>query len=88
VPEQFEEVENDKSQSMTNCTILHYSRNNPHDPHEVRDKLSWRRIVNPTDIASSPFGGDWLELPPRPMYTGADLLSQVERSPRLITFDE
>jgi hypothetical protein len=63
LPEQFEEMENDKSQTMKNCTILHYSRRNPRNASEVRDKLSWRRIVNPTDIETSPFGGEWVELP-------------------------
>jgi hypothetical protein len=84
LPEQFEDIERDKSQTITNCKILHYSRRNPDEPAEVRNKLSWRRIVNPTDLESSPFGGQWVELPPRPMYTGSDLLSQAERAPRLI----
>ena len=84
LPEQFEEMENDESQTITNCAILHYSRRNPKSPKEVREKLSWRRIVNPTEVATSPFGGEWVELPPRPAYTGADLLRQAERAPRLI----
>jgi hypothetical protein len=40
--------------------------------------------VNPTDVASSPFGGDWEELPKRPKFTGEQLLAQAERAPRLI----
>ena len=84
LPEQFEEMENDESQTMTNCTVLHYSRRNPKSPKEVREKLSWRRIVNPTEVATSPFGGEWIELPPRPAYTGTDLLRQAQRAPRLI----
>lgn len=85
LPEQFEEVERDKTQSIRNCTILHYSRVNPTDAGDVRDKLSFRRIVNPTDGAASPFGGQWRELPPRPKFTGAELLEQARRkAPRLI----
>jgi broad specificity phosphatase PhoE len=84
LPEQFEAVENDRSQILTNCAILHYSRVNPTEPCDVREKLSFRRMINATDIASSPFGGDWIELPPRPMYSGAELLTQTERAPRLI----
>ena len=43
-------MDNDKAQTMKNCSILHYSRRNPTDAADVREKLSWRRIVNPFDI--------------------------------------
>jgi broad specificity phosphatase PhoE len=84
LPEQFEQAEWDKSQDVKNCAIFHYSRVNPDDPGDVRTKLSFRRLVNPTDVSSSPFGGDWVELPRRPRFTGADLLAQTRRAPRLI----
>ena len=84
LPEQFERVERDKSQDVKNCAIFHYSRVNPSDRNDVRDKLSFRRLVNPTDVASSPLGGDWEELPKRPKFTGEQLLAQAERAPRLI----
>ncbi len=80
LPEQFEEVENDRSQTLKNGSILEYSRQNPADPTDVRDKLNWRRIVHPTDVESSPFAGEWRVLPPRPMYTGADLVKQAEHA--------
>jgi len=69
---------------VKNCAIFHYSRVNPDDPDDVRTKLSFRRLVNPTDVSSSPFGGDWVELPRRPRFTGAELLAQTRRAPRLI----
>jgi broad specificity phosphatase PhoE len=84
LPEQFEEMESDESQSISNCGILHYSRRRPESFADVADKLSWRRMVNPADPDSSPFGGKWVKLPPRPKYTGAELLAQAERAPRLI----
>ena len=54
LPEQFEELERDKSQDVKNCAIFHYSRVNPTDPADVRDRPSFRRLVNPTDEPSSP----------------------------------
>jgi broad specificity phosphatase PhoE len=84
LPEQFEEVEDDPSQDIKNCAIFHYSRVNPADPADVRPKLSFRRLVNPTDVTSSPFGANWVELPPRPKFTGAQLLAQTRRAPRMI----
>ena len=84
LPEQFEEVERDDSQDVKNCAIFHYSRVNPTDAADVRDKLSFRRLVNPTDVPSSPFDAAWVELPRRPKFTGAELLAQTRRAPRLI----
>ena len=84
LPEQFEEMEDDKSQTIKNCSIVQYSRVNPTDPTDKRSKLSWRRMINPTDIASSPFDGEWVELPSRAKYTGRDLLRQAELAPRIL----
>jgi hypothetical protein len=88
LPDQFEQMEQDDNQSIKNCTIVHYSRINPNDPTDVRDKLNWRRMIHPTEIENSPFGGDWVELPSRPLYTSADLLNQAEYAPRLLTSEE
>ncbi len=85
LPEQFEEIDNDKTQSIKNCAIVHYSRVNPVDPNDVRPKLNWRRMINPTDLASSPFNGEWVELLSRPKYTGEDLLKRAELAPHLLT---
>ncbi len=84
LPEQFEEMEEDETQTVKNCTIVHYSRVNPDDPSDVREKLSWRRMIHPTDVENSPFGGRWIELPARPRYTGIELLEQAEYAPRLL----
>lgn len=84
LPEEFEVIERDKAQDVKNCAIFHYSRINPADPADVRDKLSFRRLVNPTDVDSSPFDGQWVELPPRRKFTGAELLAQAERASRLL----
>jgi broad specificity phosphatase PhoE len=84
LPEHFEEMEDDDSQTIKNCTIVHYSRVNPTNKDDVRDRLTWRRMIHPTMVDQSPFGGQWVELPSRPRYTGAELLAQAELAPRLI----
>lgn len=84
LPEEFEVIERDKTQDVKNCAIFHYSRVNPADPEDVRDKLSFRRLVNPTEVGTSPFGGQWVELPPRRRFTGAELLTQAGRADRLL----
>jgi len=50
----------------------------------VREKLRWRRMVYPDAVAESPDGGEWVELPDRRRYSGAELLTQAESAPRLI----
>src|SRR5262245_37868145 len=84
LPEEFERMRRPRPQTLKTGWIVHYSRGNPDDAVDVREKLSWRRIVHPTDLDNSPFGGQWVELGARPKYTGAQLLSQVERAPRLV----
>lgn len=84
LPEEFEMIERDKTQDVKNCAIFHYSRVNPADQADVRDKLSFRRLVNPTDVNSSPFDGQWVELPPRRKFTGAELLAQAGRAARML----
>lgn len=85
LPEDFEEIERDKTQEIRNCAMFHYSRVNPDDERDVRDKLSFCRMVNPTDLASSPHGGAWRSLPQRRKFTGAQLLAQADaRAGRLI----
>ncbi len=84
LPEQFEAMDGDKSQTIKNCAVVHYSRVHPEDPGDVRDKINWRRMINPVDPPRSPFGGEWVELPPRPKYTGAELLAQAAVAPHLL----
>lgn len=84
LPEQFEDVERDTLQTIRNCTIVEYSRCNPDDADDVRDKISWRRITNPVDESKSPFDGRWVKLDARPKFTGADLLKQVKYAPCIL----
>lgn len=85
LPEDFEEIEHDSTQEIKNCSMFHYSRVNPDDPHDIRPKLSFCRMINPTDLASSPYGGKWRTLGHRRKFTGEQLLVQVDsRAQRLI----
>lgn len=84
LPEQFEAMDSDKAQSIKNCCIVHYSRVNPEDSADVREKLTWRRMTDPVMPGRSPFGGAWAELPARPKYSGAQLMEQAEYVSRLL----
>lgn len=84
LPEEWEALDQDKTYSFKNCSVLHYTRVNPHNPDDIRSHLKWRRFINTGDIASSPDGGQWVELRERARHTPAQLLSQVEISPELL----
>lgn len=84
-PEQWEAVDKDPRYTIRNCSVIHYTRINPEDSNDVRDKITWRRMVYPDAIEESPDGGNWVELPARQRFTGQELLEQVEFAPPLIT---
>ena len=84
LPEQWEALDRDARYTIRNCSVTHYSRVNPDDPTDVRDKIHWRRMIYPDAIQESPDGGQWVELPGRQRYTGAELLKQIEFSEPLL----
>ena len=83
-PEEWEELDGNADYTIRNCTLLHYTRVNPDDPTDIRAKLHWRRYIYPDAPELSPDGGQWVELPERRRYSGAELLAQAERSTRLL----
>lgn len=83
LPEEWEEADSDKSQRLTNCSIIWYSRTNPSDSEEVSKSLRWRKIVRPDDIESSPFGGEWVELEGKRWFSGADFEDMISKIPRI-----
>ncbi len=82
-PEEWEKIDADRDYALRNCTILHYTRVNPNDPNDVRDKLHWRRYTYPNDPEHSPFGGQWVELSARRRYNGKELMVQASAAERL-----
>lgn len=83
-PGEWESMDRGEAHKIRNCTILHYSRVNPNDATDVRDTIRWRRYIYPDMPEASPDGGQWIELPERRRYTGAELLAQVEQSDALL----
>ena len=87
LPEEWEDMDKDISQSVRNCTIIWYSRANPENHDDVRDHVSWRRIIRTDDESASPHGGEWVELAGRRKFTGTDLLETVEAFPHIFPED-
>lgn len=87
-PEEFEEIQKDPSQDLKNVSIIHYTRQNPDDKQDVRDKITWRRMSYPTDEDNSPFGGEWIDIGPRKRYSGDELLGQAAMVDTLLTNED
>lgn len=83
-PEQWEAMDRDPRYTIRNCSILQYTRVNPNDPGDVRDKIQWRRMIYPDAVHESPDNGEWVELPKRQRFTGAELLEQVAIAPPIL----
>lgn len=85
LPEEWHDIEKDKTQRLANCAILWYSRANPEDPSDVAPYIKWRRMIYPDDITRSPFGGEWCELPGKRRFTTLQLQESVDEVPRLLS---
>ncbi len=83
-PEEWEAIDKDPRFTIRNCSISHYTRVNPLDQDDIRDKITWRRMVYPDAIEESPNGGEWVELPARQRFSGAELLEQADFAPPLL----
>lgn len=84
-PEQWEAMDNDRDYTVTNCQILEYTRVNPDDPEDVRDKLRWRRYISvDTERIDPEHNMQWVELTDRRRYSGKELLGQVAIAPNII----
>lgn len=86
-PEAWEDLDRDPTYAFKNCMLLNYTRKNPNDPDDIREKITWRRYIDTQNVDESPDGGEWAEIPKRQRYTGYELLEQAERYPRLIPAD-
>lgn len=83
-PEEWEAIDKDPAYTIRNCSIIQYSRVNPNDADDIRDKITWRRITYTDAVHESPDNGEWVELPARQRFSGAELLEQVCFAPPLI----
>lgn len=83
-PEEWEAMDRDPRFTIRNCSVLHYTRINPEDENDIRDKITWRRMVYPDAVEESPNGGNWVELPVRQRFSGKELLEQTQFAPPLL----
>ena len=83
LPEEFEAIEADPRYKIKNCTILQYSRVNPEDSQDIKPRITYRRMIYPTDIQASPDGGEWIKIGKRE-FNSEELLDRISVEPRLL----
>jgi len=88
LPEEWLAMDEDAAQEIKNCTIIHYTRQNPDNPKDIRTHVSWVRIVYPYNEAGSPWGGGWREVSEKRAVSGEDLEKQINCSEPLIDREE
>ena len=87
LPEEFIEMIRDPRVDLKNGTVIDWTRENPSDPEDVRDKLNWMRIVHPTAVELSPNNGDWVELRHKRRYSVREGLGRLAVSTPLLPDD-
>lgn len=84
LPEEWVSMVRDSLYDFRNVSILDWSRVNPEDPSDVREKIQWMRMVHPTAPELSPFGGQWIELTRKRTYSVKEGLARIATSPTLL----
>lgn len=84
LPEEFIAMLQDSTQDLRNGTVIEWTRENPTDPDDVRERLTWVRIVHPTALQLSPNGGNWVEMDRKRTFTVSEGLSRVVSIPTLL----
>ena len=87
LPEEWVEMVRDPFMDFRNGSVLDWTRENPEDPEDVRDKLNWVRLVHPNSPELSPMGGQWVEMKGKRRYTVQEALGRAASVRRLLSDD-
>ena len=85
MPHEWQKLDDQEEQRIANCSILQYTRVDPHGSGEVATSLSsgWRRITDPIE-GKSPDNGKWHRLPGKRALTAAEIMKIVGASDHLL----
>lgn len=78
-PEEWDEVWKNRIYRFANLGMVEYSRVNPEDETDIRDRYTWRRLFDLADLEDSHFNGQWVEFTPGKSFSSEDLAKQVDR---------
>lgn len=85
--EKFREMEDDKSQILHNCVMVHYTRRNP-ETQEIADSIQWMRRSYPYENASGEMEiveGEWERVEAPKKLTNTELLELAVAQERRLT---
>ena len=87
LPEAWVDMIRDPLLDFRNGSVLDWTRVNPEDPEDVRDKLNWMRIVHPNSPELSPYGGEWMEMKNKRRVSVGEALARVATVERILPAD-
>lgn len=77
LPEKWLESETEVFKTVQNGAIVHYTRVNPENSFDVRESITWLRIIYPSDLENSPNNGQWKELKIKRRFNASELLESA-----------
>lgn len=84
LPEEWAEMDRSPDFTVRNCALVHFTRVNPEDENDIREKINWRRIIYTDDPEASPDGGAWREIGQRRRFSSDELLEQLAIAPPIL----
>lgn len=88
MPQEYQDLDADKTLRIGNCCIMICTRTNPEDPDpELRAaslSSGWMRMIDPVEPEKSPYGGEWRKLPGKRRFSEDQLRAIVDRTPRIL----
>lgn len=84
LPEEWADMDRNPDYTVKNCALVHFTRVNPEDETDVRDKINWRRIIYTDKPEASPDGGAWREIGQRRRFSSDELLGQLTIAPPIL----
>lgn len=83
-PDVFNAMDADPANKIENTMVVQYTRQNPNDYSDIRDRFQWRRGICPWDESKSWKNGEWVEFHTK-KHSDAELLEWAEQHPRFFS---
>ena len=84
LPEEWDDIWKNKVYDIPNLGSVEYSRTNPNDESDVREKYTWRRVISLASPENSPLSGGWVEFSHGKEFTPEQIQQQISKYPPLL----
>lgn len=81
LPEDWDNIWENQVYNIPNLGMMEYSRINPENEEDVREKYCWRRVVDLADLENSLSSGEWVEFAHNKKFSPSDIADQISEYP-------